>query len=109
IAESSVTVVVANASTPAKPKPASSISILLKGLGQQVSGTVHLEGAVAGGTPNRVEFWVDGHWRWTERSAPYEYDWDTAHEQAGPHVVSVKALSSSGLLYDIQTLTTTVQ
>jgi hypothetical protein len=110
VAESSVTVLVANpAPPPPKPKPSTSISIVMKGVFGQVSGVVRWEGVVTGGRPDRVEFWVDGRWRWTQRSAPYAIDWDTTREQAGTHVLTVRAVGPNGLVYDAQTITTTVQ
>jgi N-acetylmuramoyl-L-alanine amidase-like protein/Big-like domain-containing protein len=117
VAESSATVVVANASAQPKPTPKpAGASIVMTGLtdGGVVSGQVDWQAVTSGATPARVEFWIDGRWRWTERSAPWVFDgdggtWDTTKEQAGKHVVTVKAVMRDGTVSDWQTFTVTVE
>jgi N-acetyl-anhydromuramyl-L-alanine amidase AmpD len=115
IAESTLGVTVANVGPTPRPKP-SPISIVMNGLydGATVSGKVSWTASSTGGTPRRVEFWIDGRWRWSEESAPYVFNgdgntWDTAKEKAGRHQVSVRAIGPDGRLVDWQTYTVTVQ
>ncbi|HET7571290.1 MAG TPA: Ig-like domain-containing protein [Gaiellaceae bacterium] len=109
VAESSVTVVVANpvVRPPSRPT-ATSVSIGGPYDGASLSGVVRWETLVKGPAPDRVEFRVDGRWRWTARAAPYLFDgtglWDTSRESLGWHVVNVRAVrASDGLILDQST------
>jgi hypothetical protein len=115
IAESTVTVLVSNASAKPKPKPAGA-SIVMTGFGDGavLSGKVDWRAATTGPAPKRVEFRVDGRWRWSESSPPYVFGgdgntWDTAKEKAGRHVVTVQAVTADGSVSDRQTFTVTIQ
>jgi hypothetical protein len=56
-----------------------------------VSGTVQVTATLAGLPADRVEWDVDGQYRYSKPGeAPYQYTWYTAAEANGPHVVSVK-------------------
>ncbi len=59
--------------------------------GEMVGGTV-VVGAILYGLPaDRIEFDVDGQYRYAKPAeAPYQYTWYTAAESNGPHTVSVK-------------------
>jgi hypothetical protein len=85
--ETSATLAVAVAN--AKP-----LTVSLPAFAAPVEGTVHVE-AGAGGSPERVEFLVDGVLRHTERGAPYESDWDTKGVADGLRVLSVRAVAGS--------------
>ena len=116
-AESSLTIVVANAAPAAPPRPTPKpkpISIVQTGLAANVNGLVHWEAKVSGGAPDAVEFWIDGVRRWVETSAPYDFNgdggrWDTTKEQPGAHVLLVRAVRSDGYIYDWQSYTVNVQ
>ncbi len=66
--------------------------------GATLTGPVSWEATVSGGTPSRVEFWVDGALRWTERDAPYRYNdtgvLDPAALGSGRHTLALKAFAS---------------
>jgi len=72
--------------------------------GSTVTGTVHVVAPVEG-SPERVEFWVDGTLRHVERSAPYEFDWDASREQPGTHTLLIRAVSGDRSTSATQTLT----
>jgi hypothetical protein len=56
------------------------------------SGTVQVTAALAGLPPDRVEWDVDGQYRYSKPGEPpYQYTWYTAAESNGPHTVTVKA------------------
>jgi bacterial leucyl aminopeptidase len=61
-----------------------------------------------GGSVSRVEFVVDGKVRATVSVAPYAWDWDTAQETSGTHVLTVRALGVDGTAAE-QSLSVTVQ
>ena len=59
--------------------------------GETVSGTVVVNAAVHGLPADRIEFDVDGQYRYAKPAeAPYQYTWYTKAESNGPHVLSVK-------------------
>jgi N-acetyl-anhydromuramyl-L-alanine amidase AmpD len=84
-AEQTITVTVAGAGTPEVRITEVSVAD-----GATLTGTVHVEATVEG-EPEQVEFWIDGELRRTQQGAPYEFEWDTATEDAGPHTLTVKA------------------
>jgi Heparinase II/III-like protein/Concanavalin A-like lectin/glucanases superfamily/Heparinase II/III N-terminus/Bacterial Ig domain len=56
-----------------------------------VAGTVQVTAALAGLPADRVEWLVDGQYRYAKPGeAPYQYTWYTAAEANGPHTVSVE-------------------
>jgi len=55
------------------------------------SGTVQVSAALAGLPADRVEWDVDGQYRYAKPGEPpYQYTWYTAAESNGPHTVAVK-------------------
>ena len=55
------------------------------------SGTVQVTTALAGLSADRVEWDVDGQYRYAKPGElPYQYTWYTAAESNGPHTVAVK-------------------
>ena len=63
-------------------------------LGQTVSGLVPLTAAATAGA--RVEFEVDGVVRASIDAAPSTWGWDTALEDNGRHVLTVRAVDAAG-------------
>ena len=63
---------------------------------QTVSGSVHIEAAVAGADAQRVEFSIDGRLRAVAASAPLAFDWDTSQELNGPHSIELWAVAADG-------------
>jgi len=57
------------------------------------SGALTLEATVAGGTPDRVEFLVDGNSIAVLTSPPFRTSWNTAAVNEGQHVVIARTLS----------------
>ncbi len=45
---------------------------------------------------NRVEFYINGSLKKTDRKAPYEYKWDTSSLSNGSYTLKVKAFNSQG-------------
>lgn len=86
-----VSVTVANA-VPAQPLAVTSTGIAD---GSEQKGVVELTAKVDG-QPARVEFWLDGRLRHTERSAPYEWAWDTRASSDGSHTLVVRAVTDAG-------------
>ena len=61
------------------------------GEGATVSGIVTVKAAVHGLPADRIEFDVDGQYRYAKvAEAPYQYTWYTRAESNGSHTVSVK-------------------
>ncbi len=59
--------------------------------GETVSGNVVVSATLHGLPADRIEFDVDGQYRYAKPAeAPYQYTWYTAAESNGPHTVSVK-------------------
>ncbi len=59
--------------------------------GETVSGIVTVKAAVHGLPADRIEFDVDGQYRYAKvAEAPYQYTWYTRAESNGSHTVSVK-------------------
>ncbi|HST55463.1 MAG TPA: heparinase II/III family protein [Solirubrobacteraceae bacterium] len=57
---------------------------------QTVAGTVQVTAALAGLPADRIEFEVDGQYRYAKvAEAPYQYTWYTNAESNGPHTVTV--------------------
>jgi hypothetical protein len=70
--------------------------------GQTLSGSIGWAVSVAGGTPSRVDFAVDGSVRWSQATAPYEYGGsggtlDTTKLADGAHTLSATAYGSRGV------------
>ena len=84
------------------------LSVTVDGLtnGQALSGSTHLV-ATATGDVRRVEFWLDGSYRHTETSAPYEWDLSTRRLWSGAHVLLVRVVGRGGTYADA-TVTFTV-
>lgn len=65
--------------------------------GQTVSGNINI---VAEASDNigvdRVEFYIDGFFRETATTPPYDYLWDTSLENAGGHNLHARAFDLSG-------------
>jgi hypothetical protein len=76
------------------PRP---IDVTIPGLqlGQTVTGLVSWT-AAATGEVDHVDFLVDGVVRATVAAAPYTWGWDTALEQNGRHVLTVRAVAPDG-------------
>ncbi len=61
------------------------------GEGKTVSGTITVTAALHGLPGDRIEFDVDGQYRYAKvAEAPYQYTWYTRAEANGPHTLSVK-------------------
>jgi hypothetical protein len=72
------------------------------GSGSTLAGAVAWTASPAGTTVTRLEFQIDGTTRWTEQTAPYQYNGDpnglldTTTLSDGTHVVSVIAYAADG-------------
>ncbi len=61
------------------------------GEGETVSGNVIVQASVSGLPADRIEWDVDGQYRYSKPAeAPYQYTWYTRAESNGPHTVTVK-------------------
>jgi hypothetical protein len=59
--------------------------------GETVSGNVIVKASVSGLPADRIEWDVDGQYRYSKPAeAPYQYTWHTRAESNGPHTVTVK-------------------
>jgi Heparinase II/III-like protein/Concanavalin A-like lectin/glucanases superfamily/Heparinase II/III N-terminus/Bacterial Ig domain len=59
--------------------------------GETVSGNVVVQASVSGLPADRIEWDVDGQYRYSKPAeAPYQYTWYTRAEPNGPHTVTVK-------------------
>jgi hypothetical protein len=65
-------------------------------LGQKVSGVVPWTAVPAGEPAAHVDFLVDGALEATVPEAPFTYDWDTALETKGRHVLTARAVAPDG-------------
>jgi N-acetyl-anhydromuramyl-L-alanine amidase AmpD len=74
--------------------------------GQTVAGVQHWL-VQTGGKIDHVEFSVDDVVRGTSATAPYAWDWDTAQETPGQHMLLVRAIGADGAVAQ-QQLTVTV-
>jgi len=85
---------------PPPPPPGFAVSTASPADAQTVSGKVVWEASVSGGTATRVEYFVDGELRWTERNSPYLFNnnqgWDTTGESNGSHALALKAYAADG-------------
>jgi hypothetical protein len=104
-AETSVRVsVAAPTPVPAAPAPAPSFTVSSSiPDGATLTKPVPWEASVSGATATRVEFWIDGALKWTERTAPYRYDtdsglFDPGTLSAGSHTLALKAYTSDSRL-----------
>lgn len=78
--------------------------------GATVQGTILWDVTVSGGTPDRVEYSIDGTLKWTERAAPYRYNGDTGSLDTrtladGGHTLVARAFATTGETF---TATTTI-
>ncbi len=101
---SRVTVSVPTTETPApptQPAPAPTFTVTSSiADGATLTTPLPWEATVTGATATRVEFWIDGALKWTERTAPYRYDTDSglldpSALSAGSHTLALKAYSST--------------
>ena len=80
---------------PTNPPPPATPPLKVSALnlveGQTVSGTVRVEAATSR-PPDRVELLIDGQLRASASVPPYAFDWETAGEIPGTHVVTVRAI-----------------
>jgi hypothetical protein len=59
--------------------------------GEMVGGTVQVTASLYGLPADRIEFDVDGQYRYAKPAeAPYQYTWYTRAESNGPHTLAVK-------------------
>jgi hypothetical protein len=69
--------------------------------GETVSGAITWQVSVAGGTPSRVDFAIDGTVKWSQASAPYVYgggkNLDTTTLANGSHSLTATAYGSRGV------------
>jgi hypothetical protein len=70
--------------------------------GQAVSGSITWSVSVAGATPSRVDFAIDGNKKWSQATAPYLYGGvsdglDTKTLANGAHTLTATAYGSRGL------------
>ncbi|MDQ3879965.1 MAG: Ig-like domain-containing protein, partial [Chloroflexota bacterium] len=77
------------------------VAIVSPVAGASVSGTVRWEAVPSGASVERVDFYVDGILRTTERNAPYVYGetsglWNTARETNGSHTLLARAYATDG-------------
>ena len=85
-----------------------SIAITSPANNDTVSGSITIRAAVTGNcVVDRVEFYIDGVLKGTDRSEPYSYDWDTVTAFEGPHTLRVVVYSTTGKNNDSQ-ITVTV-
>lgn len=104
----------ASGSSAPAPTPAAVGPTLVSSItaGQKLTGKLKWT-IVASGTPvAKMEFFVDGAWKWTENLAPYVFGGDQGYLDAtalgkGQHVLVVKALGTNGVVTTL-TLTVTV-
>jgi hypothetical protein len=60
-------------------------------VGETIGGTVQVAAALYGLPADRIEFDVDGQYRYAKAAeAPYQYTWYTRAESNGPHTLAVK-------------------
>jgi hypothetical protein len=78
------------------PPPALDVTIPSLGLGQAVTGLVAWTAVPTGEPIAQVDFLVDGAVRASVVEAPYVYDWDTALEANGRHVLTARAVGLDG-------------
>lgn len=83
------------------PPPQISVSFSTLQNGQLLRGYVKWEAGVSNEPANRVEFYVDGALRWTERYAAYVYNgdgqtWATKYERDGSHTLTLRAVARDG-------------
>jgi hypothetical protein len=95
------TTTTSSSSTTTTTTPAATLSVAVSGLtdGQALSGSTHLV-ATTTGDVRRVEFWVDGSYKHTETSAPYEYDLGSSRLRSGQHVLLVRVVGRGGTYAD---------
>jgi hypothetical protein len=78
------------------PRPLD-VTIANLGLGQTVTGLVALTAVPAGSDAvAHVDFLVDGAVRASVDAAPYSWGWDTALEENGRHILTVRAIGADG-------------
>jgi len=65
-------------------------------LGQSVTGLVAWTAVPAGEPVDHVDFLVDGSERASIASEPFTFDWDTALEENGRHVLTARAVGIGG-------------
>ncbi|MDX6423494.1 MAG: hypothetical protein QOI67_965 [Gaiellaceae bacterium] len=88
--------------TSAPPQPAPFVTSILKMSSEQtVRNGVPWEATASGAAVSRVDFYVDGQLRWTERELAFVFNgdgnlWDTRLESNGRHTLSVIAHSADG-------------
>ena len=69
--------------------------------GATIAGQVRWEAGVTGPLPTKIDFLVDGQYKWTEKNPPYVYHgntdtWDSRKFPDGPHSLTVKAYAVDG-------------
>lgn len=101
-ASAKANVVVANTSAPPPPPPSTTLGVTQSlSSGQTISGLVAWTANWSGTQPERIEFWIDGSYSWTERYSPYVYGGDgqvldTRKLSNGAHTLMVKAYAAGG-------------
>jgi hypothetical protein len=69
--------------------------------GDTVAGNVHLYAEVSSSSVERVDFFIDGRLRWSEKHAPYVLNgdtgvWSTRTEENRFHHIAVRAVANDG-------------
>ncbi len=97
--DDSITVTVNNGVTP-------TVTITNPLNGQTVSGTVLITTTTLG--IDKVEFYIDNKLKYTDTSAPFQYNWNTKSYKDGSHTIKVKGYSG-GIFKDDDQITVTVK
>lgn len=78
--------------------------------GATVAGSIAWTTTVSGGTPDHIDYLIDGTLKWTERAAPYRYNGDSGYLDTktlsdGTHALLARSITAAG---EISTATSTV-
>src|SRR3954454_15423810 len=99
-----VSVVIAAASPQAHAQTAALALQNSPGNGVTVAGTIAWTTTVSGGTPDHIDYLIDGTLKWTERAAPYRFNGDTGYLDTrtlsdGSHALLARAVATTGETY----------
>jgi subtilisin family serine protease len=95
--------------TPAADDVAPTVAVTAPVEGDALTGTVQVTGTASDDYGlTRVELLVDGRWRGSSDSSPFEIAWDTNTSLDGAHALVVRAYDSAGQATDSTTISVTV-
>jgi hypothetical protein len=86
--------------------PPAYVTITYPTEGQEVSGTITITTDTSG--VDTVEFYIDTKLKYTDTSAPFEYNWNTKSVKDGSHTITAKGYSG-GVLADEDAVNVTVK